>query len=572
MMNRIFSFCAVFALLAFSGCGDKKPARPLPASEPSPGAEGNTATAPAAVVKLTFTYGSEKDAWLKAATQAFHNAGIRTASGAGIQVSLLPMGSGDCVREALDGTRKVDLISPASEAFIRLGNAERRNKANTDLVEKTDALVLSPVVIAMWQPMAEALGWPNKPIGWKDILALAKNPKGWAGYDHPEWGEFKFGHTHPEYSNSGLISALAMNYAAVQKTHGLSSDDINAAPTQKFVEEIEAAVIHYGESTGFFAKKMADNGPSYLSAAVLYESSILETRQPDVARKLAFPIVAIYPAEGTFWSDHPVGIVSREWVTPEKREAAKKYIEFLLGNEAQRLAAGFGFRPSDPSIALPETFNRTNGVDAQEPKTTLEVPAAPEISAVLESWKNNKKRSEITLVIDTSGSMKEDDKLVHAKDGAVAFINQLHDKDIFSCLAFSATMRWLGDGEDVGPKREMMNNRVRGLIEGGGTALYDSILSAYEHIATRKSDVSRIRAIVVLTDGADTESHITLAQLVGRIRISNENTSVRVFTIGYGKDADQSVLSKIANATGGKSYVGTTTNITAILKEISTFF
>ena len=571
-MNRIFSFCAIFALLALTGCGDKK----QPSGSGSPGqptrAPESAAPAAPAAVKLTFTYGSEKDAWLKAATQAFHSAQIRTAKGASIQVSLMPMGSGDCVREALDGTRQVDLISPASEAFIRLGNAERRNKANADLVEKTDPLVLSPVVIAMWQPMAEALGWPNKPIGWKDILALAKNPKGWAGYEHPEWGEFKFGHTHPEYSNSGLISALAMNYAATAKTRGLTSEDISAATTQKFVEDIEAAVIHYGESTGFFAKKMADNGPSYLSAAVLYESSILETRQPDVARKLAFPIVAIYPAEGTFWSDHPVGVVNREWVTPEKREAAKKYIEFLLGNEAQRLAAGFGFRPSDPAIALPETFNRANGVDAQEPKTTLEVPAAAEISAVLESWKANKKRSEITLVIDTSGSMKEDDKIGHAKEGAVAFINQLHDKDIFSCLAFSATMRWLGDGEDVGAKREAMTNRVRGLIEGGGTALYDAILNAYEHIAARKSDVSRIRAIVVLTDGADTESHISLAQLTVRIRISNENTSVRIFTIGYGKDADQSVLSKIANATGGKSYVGTTTNITAILKEISTFF
>lgn len=569
MTNRIFSLYAVFALLLVSGCGDKKSTAPSASAE-QPVRE--TKSTDEMAVKLTFTYGSEKDPWLKAATTAFHAEKILTSGGKRIQVSLLPMGSGDCVREALDGTRKVDVISPASEAFIRLGNAERRNKANADLVEKTDPLVLSPVVIAMWQPMAEALGWPNKPIGWKDILALAKNPKGWAGYDHPEWGEFKFGHTHPEYSNSGLISALAMNYAAVGKTRGLTPEDIAAPATQKFVEDIEAAVIHYGESTGFFGKKMTDNGPSYLSAAVLYESSILDTRQPEVARTLAFPIVAIYPKEGTFWSDHPVGIVNRDWVTPEKREAAKKYIEFLLGNKAQQLAAGFGFRPSDPSIALPETFNRSNGVDAQEPKTTLEVPSAPEISAVLESWKSNKKRSEITLVIDTSGSMKEDDKIIHAKEGAVAFINQLHDKDIFSCLAFSAQMRWLGNGEDVGKSRAAMITRVNGLIEGGGTALYDAILAAHQQIAARNSDVSRIRAIVVLTDGADTESRTKLNELLERIRISNENASVRVFTIAYGKDADKSILTKIANATGAKSYVGTTTNITAILKEISTFF
>jgi hypothetical protein len=27
---------------------------------------------------------------------------------------------------------------------------------------------------------------------------------------------------------------------------------------------------------------------------------------------LPFPLVAIYPKEGTFWSDHPIGIVERE--------------------------------------------------------------------------------------------------------------------------------------------------------------------------------------------------------------------------------------------------------------------
>jgi hypothetical protein len=35
--------------------------------------------------------------------------------------------------------------------------------------------------------MAEAIGWGKKPLGWADILALARNPKGWQAYGYPQW-------------------------------------------------------------------------------------------------------------------------------------------------------------------------------------------------------------------------------------------------------------------------------------------------------------------------------------------------------------------------------------------------
>ena len=108
------------------------------------------------------------------------------------------MGSGECI-ERTRRKHAADIISPASGAFIKLGNAQSRAKTGSDLIGSTDNLVLSPVVIAMWKPMAQALGWGTKPVGWSDILAVTKNPDGWAAYGHPEWGKFKFGHTHPGF-------------------------------------------------------------------------------------------------------------------------------------------------------------------------------------------------------------------------------------------------------------------------------------------------------------------------------------------------------------------------------------
>jgi Ca-activated chloride channel homolog len=105
-------------------------------------------------------------------------------------------------------------------------------------------------------------------------------------------------------------------------------------------------MVHYGSSTGFFGRKLFDSGPEYLSAAVLYESMVVESYGN--AKTMAFPVVALYPKEGTFWSDHPVGIVERDWVTPERREAAQTYINYLLAAQSQQKALAYGFRPGSP--------------------------------------------------------------------------------------------------------------------------------------------------------------------------------------------------------------------------------
>src|SRR5262249_3897824 len=162
------------------------------------------------------------------------------------------MGSGECIQEVLEGRLQPHLVSPASTAFIRIGNAKSRATAGADLVGPTRELVLSPVVIAMWKPMAEALNWGKQPIGWSHVLEMARSESGWPCRGFPQWGSFKFGHTHPDYSNSGLISIFAEVYAATGKSGNLTLADVADPKVADFVHGIEQSVVHYGESTGFF--------------------------------------------------------------------------------------------------------------------------------------------------------------------------------------------------------------------------------------------------------------------------------------------------------------------------------
>ena len=247
----------------------------------------------------------------------------------------------------------------------------------------------------------------KKPIGWSDILALARNPKGWEAYRYPQWGRFKFGHTHPQFSNSGLISLFAEIYAASGKTAGLTVADVNKPRTADFLSGIEKSVVHYGSSTG----------PQYLSAAVLYENMVTESYSQN---NLPFPVVAIYPKEGTFWSDHPIGIVEREWVTPEHREAAKTYIQYLLQRPQQEKAIAYGFRSGAVDVPLASPIDQAHGVDPKEPKTTLEVPSVPVMDAILNLWQQKKKAANVVLGMDTSGSMNDNHKIESAREGCQA--------------------------------------------------------------------------------------------------------------------------------------------------------
>ncbi|MEN9360668.1 MAG: hypothetical protein RL095_2203 [Verrucomicrobiota bacterium] len=528
-----------------------------------------TGTARAEDIEIRFTYGSEKKEWVNAVVSAFNQAGYRTVSGKTIKIVAVPMGSGECISGILEGGDQAHLISPASDAFIKLGNARSLKATGKPLIGDTRNLVLSPVVIAMWEPMATALGWPEKEIGWHDVLKVSQNLKGWAEYGFPEWGHFKFGHTHPEFSNSGLISVIAEIYAATGKQRGLTAADLAAPETASFLSNVENAVVHYGESTGFFGSKMFERGPEYLSAAVLYENMVIES----TAKKdsLPFPVVAIYPKEGTFWSDHPVAIVERPWVSAEHRRACETFITYMMAGPQQEKAMSFGFRPGNPAIKLTVPFDKEHGVDPLQPKTTLEVPSGELIEQSLALWKKCKKKANIVIVFDKSGSMKAEGRMTAAREGAVEMLKMLNDKDSVSILSFDDKLGWIVQNGAVATERAKLQQRVKALFPGGGTALYDATLAAHEFLQANKQPDS-ISAVVVLTDGEDTNSKTKYQDLLAKIKTDYETRDTRVFTIGYGAQAQKDKLTGISEATAAKNYVGDTKNIRQIFREISTFF
>jgi Ca-activated chloride channel family protein len=528
-------------------------------------------TTPAAApdaVHVSIAYGSEKKSWLEEQAAAFARSGPRTKAGRAIVLEPRAFGSGEAAQGILSGDLKPVVYSPASGAYVTLLNQDWLSVAGhtAAICPPGEPVVLSPVVIALWKPMAEALGWPKKELGWSDLLKVNANKAGWGAYGHPEWGAFKLGHTHPAFSNSGLLAVLAEAYAGAKKTRGLTAKDLTPE-TRKFIASVESTIVHYGKSTGFFASKMLQRGPAYVSAAVLYENLIVES----YASQPPTPLVAIYPVEGTFWSDHPWSVLDAPWVSAEQREAAGAFLAFLKSRPAQERAVQLGFRPAEPSVPVTAPIDAAHGADPKQPQTLLEVPDGATLKALLEAWNQSKRATDVALVFDKSGSMNGQ-PMQQAQAGALAFLGALHDNDEASLIFFDRHIYPAIGPVRLGEGRKVLEARIREVVAEGGTALYDATASAWAASRERaRKDPSRIHAIVVMTDGKDEASELSLPAL--RSRLGGEGDSeVKVFTIAYGEDADPAVLASIAEAARGSSARGSSSNIVQVYEEMASFF
>ena len=546
-------------------------------------------------IELVFTYGSEKKNWIAEMTDLFNKKGFKV-QGRTVRVVHEPNGSG-IMMDSLKGldqlkdddpdefkkAKKPHLISPASRAFIIIGNAEAREKGRPDLVklDETQNLVSSPVVVAIWRDIAESLGWPDQPIRWDDVLRCASDSNHWKSIAKPAWGSFKFGHTHPDFSNSGLHTLFIEAYAAVDKFDGVSRADVaNNPKLDAYLKKVEGSVVHYGESTGFLGEKMFQQGRGYLTAAILYENLVIDANKK--AKAQGGPaVVAIYPEEGTFPTEHPVGIVQRDWVTPAHRQAAALYIDFLRQPAQQRAAKTHGFRPYDAKalgIPLNDLLRPEYGVDPAQPKRILQPPPDSVIRMLQSAWRKNKRGADIVLAIDVSGSMEQDKKIEAAEEGAKEFIRKLSDGDGLSIILFSSNVEF-AFGDLANPfipmnqaGKQKAIDSITGLVPGGDTALHSAVQTA--HASLNKRDASRNRAIVVLSDGKDTENKVTLDRLLGVVRNDGERNTIYVFTIGYGKDKtlDPVALKRISDQSKAKYYPGSPETIRKVLYEIASFF
>jgi Ca-activated chloride channel family protein len=502
---------------------------------------------------LDLAYSPEKDALMQDIVARFNKANYRTPSGLAMKIVATKMEAADIVEAARAG--KFTAISPDSSLWLGQVDAGR----DAPLVGESTRYAVTPIVIAMWSDTATALGYPQKPIGWQDLLAKAKSD-----------ANFKW--SHPSTSSaSGVLATLAEFYAGANKTRNLTEGDLQNRAALDYVAALEKTVRYYGEGEAATIDQVLAKGRNYLDAFVVSERMVVYYNS-----KSSQKLVAIYPAEGTLWQDHPLALLEQPSVTDDQRLTYRRLRDFLLSAEIQKLILQSGYRPVDLNLRLDDPaspIKTSNGVDPAQPQTTLQMPSAAIMEKVQSSWYLAKRPANIYLVVDTSGSMAEQDKLKQAQDALNTFLDQVQgERDRVGLVPFANTVYGTVPPQEIGAQRATLKNKVNLLAANGRTALLDAVSFAYDDLQKR-NERDRINAIVVMTDGMENASSINLNALTQKIKRGNQSgVPVVIFCIGYGSDADWNVLNALADATGGLARRADPETIRRLYKILSTYF
>jgi Ca-activated chloride channel family protein len=531
------------------------------------GASGDGTKAPAGAVRVPFAYSPEKEVLLKSLIEDF-NESQQKVGGKPVFIEGSVVSSGEAQQKIASKRLQPVAWSPASSLWGRLLNFEADAGYAAD---DNPSIVRTPLVIAMWEPMAQALGYPRKPVGFGDVLDLATSNQGWAKYGKPQYGKFKLVHTNPDFSTSGLSAVVAEYYAATGKKEGLTERDIANGAARKKVKDIEQSIVHYGDTTLFIADQMRKNGPGYASAVAMEEATLLEFNKNRAGQP---KLIAIYPEEGTFYSDNPYIVLDAPWVKPEQREGAQAFQKFLAEKVTPEVAARAGFRPADLKTKPVAPISAENGVDPAQPKRVLGLPSPPVLDRVRRAWREDRKPANVLLVLDTSGSMNDENRLQRATAGVQTFLREVSSNDRVGLTIFSDRIQDLVPIAPMKTNKRKLQSTARDLIADGGTAFHDATAEGVDKVMKLR-DRSRINAVVVLTDGEDTDSSLTIDQVVQKLEGQGDSESaVRVFTIAFSASAAgaEEGLARIAEASGGKSYEGSVEDIEIVYRSISSFF
>lgn len=558
---------------------------------------------PANAIEISIIYAPESALYLPQAIDEFNRAyanGVNPITGQPLASGERPIyvvgksGSSGTVMQGIvnaiispsnQNVERPTIFAPSVSHWLALANYF----AGRELFNLAEArpTALAPVVMAIWKSRLDAIrntvasrtgqSPEDVQIGWEELLQVLNSPNGWQDYGIPNGRRtVYYGHTDPYISSTALSTLIAEFYASARANgfteRRLSLASINDPKVQQGVRNIEQLIRHYSRRTTEFKEYIAQ-GPDYLDFVALEENDLLfinmgltEIRPPE-------QLVALYPKEGTFWHEHPFGILNASWVSPEQAQAARIFTDYVLTPSVQQRVMEQGFRPANPDVPLGYPFVPENGVDINQPATVLDVPAPEVVAAIQESWAFVKKQADIWLLIDVSGSMANENKLEQAKEAAITFIAGLETNTRVGLAVFSEQVEILVEIGDLERNANILREQILALKPLAGTELYKATQTIISLMNT-SDDTDRIRAVILLSDGEDTgDRTVTLNDVINTITASrNALNPVILIPVAYGSAADVTTLSRMARASNTRVQSGSASDIQALLELISSYF
>ncbi len=175
---------------------------------------------------------------------------------------------------------------------------------------------------------------------------------------------------------------------------------------------------------------------------------------------------------------------------------------------------------------------------------------------------------DIVFVMDTSGSMRNDDKLKQAQQALCQCLDGLAEDDRFAVICFGSTVNRYRDQLVSASAEHVENGKkwINGRNASGGTAIHAAMMSA---LSMRGESDDRMYTVAFFTDGQPTIGQTNTDEILKDMQRKN-SASTRIFSFGLGNDLNAAFLDQIAEQTRAiSSYVRPRQ---AIKDKVASFF
>ncbi len=414
------------------------------------------------------------DDWLTTVAKNFNNSGA-TYNGKSVSITVRKITSGEVLTYMTDGDYKPDVYAPSSWAW-----GEMLSASGIDVIKLSDRIAGNTAGILMQKNTYDEYIKKYKKVTVDNVLNAAID------------GDLTFAYTNPYTSSTGLNILTSMLYAFD-----------NENPLSQTAQEKLLEYQKTSPPVAYTTSELQESASKGLIKAMVMEEQAY-TNTPELKDYVYTPVGIRH--------DHP--IYTFNYVSKEKQEAAKLFVDYCLNDQSQKLASQKGFNLHD---------------DYKEQSTGLDGFGYLSAQKI---WKTNKNGGQpiiAVFVADVSGSMAGEP--INAMKNALLATSSYISSDNYVGLVSYADEVHIDLPIDNfnEEQRAYFSGAVKALDIEGSTATYDAVLIALKMMIDKQKEVPNAKLMLfVLSDGDQNRGYDLdrVAPIVGGLKVP-------VYSIGY---------------------------------------
>jgi von Willebrand factor type A domain len=178
--------------------------------------------------------------------------------------------------------------------------------------------------------------------------------------------------------------------------------------------------------------------------------------------------------------------------------------------------------------------------------------------------KTSRRNTVLTMVIDRSGSMRDEGRMDYLKRGLFRMLDELKDGDMVHLILFDHEVCVPTENFVVGrDSRNKIEKVIKALKPRGATDLHRGLTSGYG-IADRTYRDDSSNRVVMITD-ALTNTGVTNEQMISMISKFYDTRRIRLSGVGVGRDFNDGLLDRLTErGKGAYVFLGSETEVDAV--------